>query len=122
MWNKLQAFRNTLASDQLRLNTGTQTDKDFQVAKESLVAGLGSFDPKTMSSALHDYINRTRDTAHKAYGAQLQSYQSNYPDAPVGVFAPYNKALEDQRQFYEGYGKRSAAPSTSPPPLHSFKR
>jgi hypothetical protein len=122
MWNKLQAFRNTLASDQLRLNTGTQTDKDFQVAKESLVAGLGSFDPKTMSSALHDYINRTRDTAHKAYGAQLQSYQSNYPDAPIGVFAPYNKALEDQRQFYEGYGKRSAAPSTSPPPLHSFKR
>lgn len=121
--NKLQAFRNTLASDQLRLNTGTQTDKDFQVAKESLVSGLGSFDPKTMSAALDAYINRTRDTAHKAYGAQLQSYRANYPDAPVGVFAPYDSAHEEQRKFYEGYGQRKpATPSAPPPPLHSFKR
>lgn len=110
LYNGYQSFRTAMSNDSLRQNNGTQTEGDAQRARQELVGTFGQYDNKSQSNALHNFIRRSGETAHKSSRDTLDSYESAYTNKKP--FEVYRKGLDAQSAFYEEYAKRITAGAT----------
>jgi hypothetical protein len=113
LYNDFQSFRTQAANDSLRQNSGVQTEGDAtRAAKELTGSFTGQFDNKSISAALDNYIKKAGSVALKSATDATDSYSSAYTNkAPFEV---HRKSLEEQRKFYDEYGKRAPAAVAAP--------
>jgi hypothetical protein len=112
LMNEFKSFKTKMANDSLRLNAGVQTEGDAQRAMNEFATGPAQFDPKTVSTQLHNFIDNTRKVMHESARSQLDAASSRYKSP--AVFEPYYKRLQEQQRFYEDYTKSLEQPKGVP--------
>lgn len=101
--NQLNSFVEDLTADRLHANTGTQTDKDYEVAKKGIVSALASNDPKSMRDALAKYIEISNKVSGQNLKNTVAAHEANNPKANPQVFSPFKKAIDEQDRSYQDW-------------------
>ena len=131
LYNGFDSWRTQMANDQLLLNKGVQTDKDYVRAKEGLLTGLAKNDKQSVINALENGISRMHEVGVKPFGNTIDSAtRAAGSKVDPELFSAYKRQHTEANDWFTNRSTSSAAttnntnstPPAKRPPLASFNR